>query len=84
MESFTETDEPNELTCSEVFCFMAQLVEHCASIAEVISVRIPLEPPDLSQASKRDSWSNCRPKSEHHFSHSLVITCNDTVKDEAT
>ena len=39
IDSFTdsETNEPNKCMCSEVFCFIAKLVEHCTGITEVMS-----------------------------------------------
>ena len=34
IESFTGTNEPNKLTCSQLSGFVAQLAEHCTGIAE--------------------------------------------------
>ena len=33
---FTGTQEPNKLTCSQMSGFIAQVVEHCTNIAEVV------------------------------------------------
>ena len=35
------THEPNKWTCSQLYGFIAQLVEHCTGIAEVIDSRPP-------------------------------------------
>ena len=68
IESFTGTNEPNKLICSQLCGFIAQLAEHWTSIAEVMGSN-PVRATWIFQVStKSGNCLNYPAKCEEHFS----------------
>ena len=63
---YTGTQEPNKLTCSQLSGLIAQVVEHCTNIAEVVDWN-PVEATWSFQVSMWDNCLNCSGKCEDHF-----------------